>query len=330
MTALLRADWLRFRRRRDLWIIAIAALLLTGVSFLSGWRTDVTDSVYPTAAQIRQEAIDFGFFQGGTQAEIDQQIDQYVTDSLFQFEQQRVQDEANQAIKLQRYDLPQAPFTLLGSGFAPLIALILIATLIVGDEFRYGTVRTSLLAAAARRRFLGARLITLGTMTVALYLALILLAIVLALGLRLIGAEVRSSTIALDLGASAAWFGAQVLGTLVVLALAVALTVLLRSGAMPLLLIILAALIELFVLALPVFRPGEFLAGVPLGSLTMSLRTLVSRLAVDTHAMALAETEVPSSIITLPLVVVTAIVVAWGVLFLLIADRRFRTMDIVE
>src|SRR5205823_14276093 len=109
-----------------------------------------------------------------------------------------------------------------------------------------------------------------------------------------------------------------------------ALTMLLRSGAMPLLLIILAGLIELFVSALPVFWPGEFLAGVPQAFLTTSIRTLTVRLGLDTQAVALAGVQPPRAAIDLPLIVVTGIVVGWGLIFLFVADRRFRTMDVSE
>jgi hypothetical protein len=329
MTALLRADWLRFRRRRDFWIIAIGVLVVATIGFLNTYHGEVTDPSWPDAAAIRAEVLGFTDFEGMTQAEMDVQIDQMVADQLAQYDQQRVDFEAQQAIALQKYDVTESPFTVLGSGIGPTLALVLVASLAVGDEFRFGTVRTSLLAAGSRRRFLGARLVSLFAMTVGVFGALVLLGTILALGLRVVGAEVTSPTTPIDAGAGLAWFGAQILTTMVVIMLGTALTMLLRSGALPLLLILFGGLIELFIANLSIFAPNEFLSGVPQGFLGTSIRTLTARLGLDTHAVAL-EGEAPFAAIELPLVTVAAIVIAWGLLFVLVADRRFRTMDVVE
>jgi len=330
MTALLRADWLRFRRRKDFWIIGIGVLVVATVGFLNTYHGEVTDPLWPDAAAVRAEVLGFADFEGMTQAEQDAQIDQMVADQLAQYDQQRVDFEAQQAIALQKYDVVESPFTVLGSGIGPTLALVLAASLAVGDEFRFGTVRTSLLAAGSRRRFLGARLVSLFAMTVGVFGALVLLGTILALGLRVAGAEVTSPTTPIDAGAGLAWFGAQILATMVVIVLGTALTMLLRSGALPLLVILFGGLIELFIANLAIFAPNEFLSGVPQGFLGTSIRTLTTRLGLDTHAVALAGAEAPFAAIELPLVTVAAIIIAWGLLFVLVADRRFRTMDVVE
>ena len=332
MRALLHADWLRFRRRRDFWVIGIAVLVIGGLGYLSSYRSEVSDPQYPDPAATRQEVISFSDFTGSgmTQSEIDAQIDQMVAEQLAQYDQARIDWEARQAIWLQKYDVAQSPFTLLGSGVAPLLALVLTASLAVGDEFRFGTVRTSLLAAGSRRRFLGARLVSLSVMTVGLLAALVMLGTILGLGLRVAGAEVSATTTPIDPVAGLAWFGSQVLTTMTLISLGLALTVLLRSGAMPLLLILLGGLIELFIANLPIFAPNEFLSAVPQGFLGASIRTLTTRLGLDTHAVALAEAQIPFAAIELPLITIAAIIAAWGLMFLLLADRRFRTMDVVE
>jgi ABC-type transport system involved in multi-copper enzyme maturation permease subunit len=350
MKALLRADWLRFRRRKDFWIIAIAVLVVGGVGFVSAYHTDSTDPTWldQTPAEIREQYLGYGGFEGMTQAEIDAQVDQMVADQVAQQAQERADWEAQQAVALQKYDLAQTPFTLLGSGLVPMLALVLIASLAVGDEFRFGTIRTSLLAAGQRRRFLLARLVSLFAMTVGLFGAAVLLAFVLGIGLRVVGAEVNPSTIPIDPGAGLAWLGAQILATMVVISLGLALTVLLRSGAMPLLLIILAGLVELFVGVLPIFAATECpfagptsdpssgavcwsaLAGVPQVFLARSIRTILAQLGSETHALVFAGTPVPTGPIELPVLAIAGIITAWGVLFLIVADRRFRTMDVVE
>lgn len=332
MSALLRADWLRFRRRREFWIIAIAVCLFSSVSFLAAYRSDVADPTWFSTdpVQVRQEIIGATEFGGMTQAEVDAQIDQMVADQLVQNRIQSDEWEARQRVTLQKYDVSQSIFTILGSGLMPILALILGASLAVGDEFRFGTIRTSLLAAGNRRRFLGARLVSLFVITVSLFAILAVIGVVLSLGLRIVGAELAPVTTPIDPLSALFWIGAHLLTTMVLIALAVALCAVLRSGALPLLLILIAAFVELFIANLPIFRLGEFLAGVPQGFLTMSIRTLTTVLGYQTHAVALADAEVPSTAIDLPLVMVAGIIAAWGVLFLVVADRRFRSMDVVE
>jgi ABC-type transport system involved in multi-copper enzyme maturation permease subunit len=330
MKALLRADVLRLRRRKDFWIIAIAVCLLGGISFLAGYRSEAQDPPPFNEAQYRQDTIDSGFLEGLPPEEATADLDALVAEARAGEAQQKIDWEAQQAIALQKYDIAQSPFTLLGPAIAPILALILIASLAIGDEFRFGTVRTSLLAAGSRRRFLGARLVSLLALTIALFGALVLLGVALGAVLRLTGAEVPASVTPIDPGAGLAWLGAQVLVTFVLILLGTALTVLLRSGALPLLLIIVAGLVEAFISALPVFGPQEFLAGVPQALLSTSIRALTTRLAVDTHAIALEGSQPPAAPIDLPIIAVAAIVAAWGVVFVVAADRRFRTMDIVE
>jgi ABC-type transport system involved in multi-copper enzyme maturation permease subunit len=329
--ALLRADWLRLRRRRDLWIIFAAIGVLGAVSFLSGYRSDAEDPVPFNEAEFRQMQLDSGFFEGSTPEEIAMQMDAFVADMRASDEQSRVAWEEQQAISLQKYVFPQSILTVLGAGIAPLIALLLATTLIVGDEFRFGTIRTSFLAAADRRRFLAARCLSVAVMTAGLFALLIVVATILSLILAGLGAELPAQVTPVNVGAAAGFVGVEVLAALVVSALGIALTVLLRSGALPLLLIILATLIELFVSALPIFAPGEFLAAVPQFFLSSGIRTLLGRLGPESGGIAVMDVgQAPPAVLDLALPVVVAIVAAWGLLFLAIADRRLRTMDVVE
>jgi ABC-type transport system involved in multi-copper enzyme maturation permease subunit len=208
---------------------------------------------------------------------------------------------------------------------------VLIASLSVGDEFRFGTIRTSLLASSDRRRFLAARLASLVAITVGVFAALILLGTILGIGLAAIGADLGANTTKVDGASAAVWLGAQVLTTVVVIALATALSVLLRSGALPLLLILVGGLVDLAVAHLPVFAPNELLSGVPQAFLGQSIRTLTAITGIATHALALSDPgDVPYQAIEVPLIAVAAVIAVWGVLFILIADRRLRTMDVVE
>ncbi|HEY8438724.1 MAG TPA: ABC transporter permease subunit [Candidatus Limnocylindrales bacterium] len=331
MTALLRADWIRYRRRLDLWVIVIGVLLFSAIGFLSGYRRDATDPEQLSRDQIRQQIVDSSFFEGMTQEEIDAEIDMQVTDWLASQEQERIGWDQQQTITLQRYDVAQAPLTILGFGFGPLIAGFLVATLILGDEFRHATIRTSLLAASHRRRFLAARLVTIAAITAGLFVLVIALGFVLSLGLRLVGAEIPRPTIAIDAGSSLALVAAELLSVLAAIGLGVAMTVILRSGAFPLLMILVYAFVELFIANLPVFAERQPLAGMDQVFLTRSAQRLVETLAQATNASAFNVSFGDADPNRLaPLWTSAVIVAAWLALFVVIADRRFRTMDIVE
>lgn len=334
MRALLRADWLRLRRRKDLWIIAIAVCVIGLISFLNAYHQDSSDPTWliTDPAQIRQDILNYADFGGMTEAEKTAQIDQMVADQLAMNRQQLDEWEAQQLVSLQKYSFPQSIFTVVGSGIITLVALVLIACLAVGDEFRYGTIRTSLLAAGERRRFLGARLISLLAVTVGLFVAQVLLGTLLGLVLGLAGADLGAvPPAAIDAASGLVWLGAQILIAMVAIALATALTVLLRSGALPLLLILVGALVELFVAHLPVFAPSELLSGVPQAFLTQNVLLLSAVVGLDTHALALSEAgQLPYQAFEIPMLGVAAVVAAWGAVFLALADRRLETMDVVE
>jgi hypothetical protein len=334
MTALLRAEWLRFRRRKDLWVIGIAVLVIGGLGFLNGYKQDVTDPPRMTESEIRQMFSDpsyFGFDPENpdgapTAAQIEEMVAQQVADQ----DAQLAESDASQLITLQKYDLVQSPMTMIGFGVLPLIALLIVTLLIVGDEFRFGTVRTSLIAASPRRRFLVARLVTIATIQIGLVLALAVLAIVLSGTLRLVGAELPPATIHIDLVAWVATVLAEILAGFAILALVVALTVLVRSGAIPLLLVLIALAADVFVTSLLALAFDTPLVGVAQFSLTASIRSLVSTLGSSTGALAFAGLEPAPAAIAIPTWGVALIVAAWLALFLAFADRRFRTMDIVE
>jgi ABC-type transport system involved in multi-copper enzyme maturation permease subunit len=330
VTALLRADWLRLRRRRDLWVILVLVLVIGGIGFLAGYRTDVQDPAPYDPAQAAQQLDQGGFFEGMSQEEIDAARPQLLADLQAQAESDLAFRNAEQLLLLQKYEFPQSILTVIGMGIAPIVALVLIATLVIGDEFRFGTVRTSLLAAGNRRRFLLARLISLLAMTVGLFVVLAMLAVVLSLGLVILGAELPPATMPIHAGPALALVGTEILATTVLIALAAALTVLMRSGALPLLMVVLGLLLETFITALPVFGPQELLSGVPQFFLTNAGRTLLARFGNDSGAIGVGTTEPLPAAIDLAVPAVVAIVVAWGLLFLFVADRRIRSMDITE
>jgi ABC-2 family transporter protein len=330
MRSLLRADRLRYRRRVELWLIGGAVVAFAIFGFLAGYRTDAMDPQWPTADQIRADFVSGVDFGGMTDEEIEAEIDRMVAEQLsFQEQDQRTYEES-QALLLQKYDIAQSPFTMVGMGILPMVALVFTTTLLLGDEFRYGTVRTSLLAATDRRQFLVARLITFGVMIVGLFAALILAGGVLAVVLRLLGAEIPPMTQPLNAQAGVALFAAELLIAFTLVAFAVALTLLTRSGALPLLILLVWALAELFIFSLQVFQAGQPLAAVPDMFLTTNIRDLLTTLSGESGAITFAISGMPQEAVSMPTWAMAAIVAAWAILFLAVADRRFRTMDIVE
>jgi ABC-type transport system involved in multi-copper enzyme maturation permease subunit len=330
MRSLLRADRLRFRRRIELWLIGGAVLVMGGLWFLSAYRSDATAPLWQTADEVRAEITDSVDFGGMTGEEIEAEIGRMVDEWLLAQEQDKRTFEENQALVLPKYDVVQSSFTIVGTGLLPMIALVVATTLVLGDEFRYGTVRTSLLAAADRRRFLVARLITFAALVVGLFAGLILLGLVLSLVLRVLGAELPASSEPLNVPAGIALFGSELLVAFTLVAFGAALTLLTRSGAVPLLILIVWVLAELFIANLEIFRAGQPLAAVPQFFLTTNIQALLATLSLETGAIGLLGTEVRSGAIAIPAWGMAAIIAGWLVLFLLIADRRFRTMDIVE
>lgn len=329
MKALLRADWLRLRRRRDLWIIFAAVFLVGGIGFITGYRTDVEDPPAFNLAEFEQQ-LDGGFFEGMTQEEINAARPQLIADAQAAQTANVAERDAAQLILLQKYELPQSFLTMIGPGIAPIVALLLIASLVIGDEFRFGTLRTSLLAAGNRRKFLIARLVSLFALTVGMFVVMLALAAILSIALVVVGAELPPATMPVNGGAAIGMIGGEILSVTVVIVLATALTLLLRSGALPLLLVILGYLLELFIASLPIFRLGELFAGVPQFFPSTSIWTLQARLGYDSGGLALAEAQVPPAAIDLALPIVALTVVAWGLIFLVIADRRIRGMDVTE
>jgi hypothetical protein len=330
---LLRADWIRLHRRLDVWAILAGILVIGAIGFLNGYKGDSTDPPLLSEAEVRQQVTEFVDFGGMTQAEIDAQIEGMVRDGLAQQESERLVHEEQQQRDLQKYDLAQSPLTMIGFGFVPLIALFVVTTLIVGDEFRFGTIRASLLAASDRRRFLAARLVTIGALLVGVFTVLAILGVVLALALRVAGAElppVPADWVPLDGAAALGTVAAIVLSGAALLASGVLLTLVTRSGALPLLLVPAWLFTESFIANLPIFLVGQPLAGVPQLFLTVSVRSLVSQLAAASHAWAYGSVFPPEAAIDLPLWTVALIVVAWLGLFVTLADRRLRRMDIVE
>jgi hypothetical protein len=329
MSHLLRADWLRFRRRRDFWVILVGIAIISTVTFLGAYRSVATDPPPFNQAEFEQMLNDMGVYEGLTPAEADQQRVQMVADQRAQEEQAAVEREAQQQLELRRYSFPQSLLTMLGGAILPFLALVLIASMAVGDEFRFGTLRTSLLAASDRRRFLAARMISLAAIAAGLIGTILLLGIVLPLLLALVGAELVPAP-PLDPLGTILLLGVDLLIVVALMAFAVMVTLLLRTGTLGVVILLIYGLIELYVANLPIFALGNFLAAVPQFFFVESIRSIQLRLASDAGSLATAGESFPPMAVDLGAPVMIAIVAAWALLFLAVADRRIRSMDVTE
>ncbi|HEX5825790.1 MAG TPA: ABC transporter permease subunit [Candidatus Limnocylindrales bacterium] len=329
MSNLLRADLLRFRRRRDFWVILIGIAILTAVTFLGAYRSESEDFPPFNQAEFEQMLDESGMFEGLTPAEAAQQRAQMIADQRAQEERDAADREAQQQLELRRYAFPQSLLTMLGSAILPFLALVLVASMAVGDEFRFGTLRTSLIAASDRRRFLAARMISLTAIAAGLIAAILLLGAILPLILGLAGVALPA-TPGLDPLGTILLLGVDLLIVVALMAFATMVSLIMRTGTLSVVLLLVYGLIELYVANLPIFAIGNFLAAVPQFFFVQSIRAIQLRLTTDAGALATGGESFPPMAIDLGVPLMVAIVAAWTLLFLLIADRRIRTMDVTE
>jgi ABC-type transport system involved in multi-copper enzyme maturation permease subunit len=329
MRNLLRADWLRFRRRRDFWIILVAVVVLGVVTFYGGYRSTAVAYEPFNQAEFEQMLDQSGVFEGMTPDEAKQERARMIAEQVAQEQQSAVEREAQRQLELRRYAFPQSVATLLGSAILPFLALVLIASMAVGDEFRFGTLRTSLLAASNRRRFLAARMISMVVMAVGLIATILVLGAVLPLILTLAGAQLPAGPRLDGLG-FLFLVAVDVLVAVCLMAFAMMVTLILRTGTLAVLILLVVGLIDLYLANLPIFALGNVLAAVPQFFFIESIRSIQLRLASDAGALAAGLEPFPAMAVNLGVPVMIAIVVAWTVLFLAVADRRIRSMDVTE
>ena len=329
MRNLLRADWLRLRRRRDFLVILIGITIVTVVTFLGAYRSDAM--VFPPFNEVEfgQMLDESGMFEGMTPEEAVAQRAQMIADQRAQEEQEAAAREAQRQLDLRKYAFPQSLLTMLGSAILPFLALVLVASMAVGDEFRFGTLRTSLLAASNRRRFLAARMISMTVIAVGLIATILVLGVLVPAILAISGAEMPPAP-PLNLPATALLVGVDVLVVVGLMAFATMVTLILRTGTLSVVLLLIYGLIELYVANLPIFAIGNYLAAVPQFFFIQGIRAVQLRLATDAGSLASSSDSFPPMAVDLGLPVMIAIVLAWTLLFLAIADRRIRSMDVTE
>jgi ABC-type transport system involved in multi-copper enzyme maturation permease subunit len=326
--ALLRAEWLRFRKRRALQIIIIAVPVLAAFFYLAGYRTAVSNILVFDEAAMRQELIDEGAVTGLPPDQAEEQLRQMIESTRDGYEQQAAQTKVLRS----SYAFPQSLLVVLGSATFAFFALMLLAATTLGDEFEWGTIRTALIAASDRRRWLLARFAALATSGAIIFGLLLLLGLLLPAILVISGSPPPPSA-PLDAGFLAVLLGADLVIAIVLIAFASMATLLVRRGGLTLVVGLVYVAIEASFLAL-LLRFDAFQEN---GSLVWVLNLFPVRAIVtviDTLLRSAGRVELyPGDIVTrdpgaawVPL----GALVMWGIVFAGVAYRRFSRMDIVE
>jgi len=328
VSGLVRAEWIRFRKRRSILIIVLAVPLLAAFMFLAGASSTGPEPPPFDAAAVRADLIAQGYGDGLPQDELEKALDEAVEAERFPIDQMHQQ----YLLGRSTFAFPQSVVTLLGSGTLVLFALLLLVATTLGDEFGWGTIRTTLLASSHRGRLLLLRLGVVLAISIALVAALAILGVVLPFLLTALGTH-HPDVPALNLGG----LGVFVLGTLeagfVIVAFGAMATLLVRSGSLTLVVLLVYVAVEAAILTVLIrfdaFKEQGGLAWVldafPIRGISRLVDT-AGRVASGLPRYTGDPVQTDLSVALVPLVAL----VVWGAVFLAIAYRRFTRMDIVE
>lgn len=224
MMGLLRAEWLRLRKRRDIWLVALALVALSIPAYFSG-VSNVLNNAGQFPADMPPDVID------------------------------QIKEQARQ--ELLRYAFPLSIGTVLQNGQILILALVAyLAAAVTGAEFAYGTIRTSLVAHADRRGFLMVRLAAMATVALMLVALLVVLGALLPLVAGLLG-TLLPGVADPDIGRMVGFVAVTILATCFVVGLTTLWAILMRNAAIALVLTIAYVLIEGAVVGLIVRVAGE-------------------------------------------------------------------------
>lgn len=226
MNGLVRAEWLRLRKRRDLWIVGLALLALSIPAYFSGLANAGSHiGIGPGSEDIPPHVL----------AQIEVQL-----------RQERL-----------LYAFPLSIGTVIQNGQIMLLALVAyLAAAITGADFAYGTIRTSLVAHADRAGFMLVRLAGVAAAALLLIASLVVLGTVLPAIAILSGTDMP--TVAQpDIGGLLGLLGATFLASLFLVGLTTAFALLIRNAAIALVLTIAYVFVEGAVVGLMVERLGH-------------------------------------------------------------------------
>jgi ABC-type transport system involved in multi-copper enzyme maturation permease subunit len=308
--------------------MVIAIPVLIGFFYLAGFRS--ATSYLPTFDEpsLRQQLIADGAVSGVPPDQVEEVLRQIIEGERVNYEQQLAQVRLTQS----GFAFPQSLLVVLGSATYAFLGLILLTATTIGDEFSWGTIRTSLLASSNRRRLLAGRLASLGAVAVVLFAVTLLLGVVLPVVLAVTGTVLPPAP-PVDFG----WLAILVLADLVisvtVISFAAMVTLVVRSGALTLVVALAYVAIEGVTLGLLVrFAPFQDEGGLQWVLNVLPFRatvTVLDKLAggagrVEPYPGAFGQPDPGAA--WLPL----AALAVWGAVFVAIAFWRFRRMDIVE
>ncbi len=326
MSGLIRAELLRFRKRRSLQIIVIAIPLLVTFFFIVGFAS-IEQPPPPfdeAAVRARLLAENFG---GYVPEELKPLLDESVEQERYYTEQSREQI----TIARSGYAFPQSVVTVFGFGTFLFFALILLTATTIGDDFGWATIRTTLLASSHRVRLLAVRLGALGAIALGLIASLLFLGVSLPATLGAVGVQFPPAA-PVNVGGLAVLLAGMFETSLIVISFAAMATLLVRSGSLTLVVMLVYVVIEASILTL-LLRFEAFQDDGPLRWLldafpVRGLSTLMEVAGRVASGVPRYEGDVIRSLgdATVPMVAM----VIWGTLFAAIAFRRFARMDIAE
>ena len=299
MRGFLRADWIRFRHRRDVLLIALALPVLAIVGYVSGLTS--------TGNQV-------GF------------------DPDFPPPPEIV---AAMAAERQRFAFPQSILTLLGSTGIGMLALVYLGAATVGDEFGWSTIRLSLLASSDRLRFLASRFVALGAVTGWIVGSLLVLGVVLPFVSNALGADLPAAPPVDSLG-TLGYVASILLVAFAALAFAVLIALVTRSGPAAVVIAVIYTLVEAAFGGLPVWQRDDLLAWLPTVLFTRAASSLLDQTNRAAAAVRPFEDIIGDPAADQPLPHVLSIqagilvVLAWACFFAVVAFLRMRRMDIAE
>ena len=342
MIGLMRAELLRLRRRRSLQAIILAVPLLVGVTFVLGYNSIYDQGPFDEAA-FRQELLDGGFGIGVSPEE----LEPLLAETIESQRQVYVQMEDAQRLVRATYVFPYSLVQVLTNGTFVLLALILLTATTIGDEFGWATIRTSLVASGRRRKFLLVRLGAVGVAGLLIFGFLLVLGALLPLLLNIPPSRLPATLPAFDGGAFLVLIGGELVASLLVIAFAALITLLLRNGALTLVSVLVWVAVEAAVLTLllrfPNFGGNGFstvggdqpapppppdawlLDAFPLRGIT----TLVNQAGRAATGLPTYVGEVISRDVHVAAVPITSFAILAAILFAL-GFRRFSRMDIIE
>lgn len=221
MNGLLRAEGLRLRKRRDLWLVGLALVALSTVAYASGLSSAEANFGIPPGEQIPPEILDH-------------------------IRQQRLQ-----------YAFPLSIWSVVQNGQILVLALIAyVAAAVSGAEYAYGTVRTSFVAHADRRGFMLVRLAGLTVVSVVLIGLLVVAGAILPVIATLLGTRFPG-VVDPEIGRLAGLVSVTVLTACFVIGLTSLWVVLVRNAAIALVLTIAYVLSEGAIVGYIVRAVGE-------------------------------------------------------------------------